>query len=165
VIDPSLAPGAASAQFDIPRQITIRTRAAPRDTMLNRGALPFVVDAVPFAVRSIAFHGTPLIVGWCWLMWMRTPGGSAWRKWTLFAGLVAVSLNAVVFYAWVLYASGHHYSDASWQLGELLGNHLALPLVALAVVGTVAGVGGARLPLACSALMGLLLWIPATTFL
>jgi hypothetical protein len=70
-------------------------------------------------------------------------------------------VNACLFYLWVLWASGQDFSDPSWQFGQRLGETVAPLLVAVAVIAALGGSGRARAPLALSALLGLLLWIPA----
>jgi hypothetical protein len=101
---------------------------------------------------------TPIIVAIAW--WVRRRDSAVargWRSNAALVGLIASSLNAVVFYAWVI----SEYARVDDGIGRnMLGNNIALPLVCIALLGAIVGEGRTRAVVAASALTGLFMWIP-----
>jgi uncharacterized membrane protein len=119
---------------------------------------------------------TPIIVviGW----WVRRRESNTlargWRSNAVLVGLIASSLNTVVFYAWIVwwnvlerqasaeYAKGRDFAsvDSIGIVRDTLGNYIALPLVCIALISAIPGKGRTRAVVAASAITGFLMWVP-----
>jgi hypothetical protein len=119
------------------------------------------VEMIAIGVINVAILCSPLVIGISWWIWFRRDRKllPASRARILLIGLGAVSANALMYYAWLIYSSIPRSSDVAWELKSTLGNNVAVPLVMLALAGAIAGRGAARVLLAFSAVLGFFLWI------
>ncbi len=113
---------------------------------------------VPIFAIELSMIVTPIAVALAW--WLRKRGGrgakGSWRSKIAVAGLVAVSLNVALFYAWRVYES----NSSGIGLGRYyVGNYVAVPLLAAGLIGSIVGEGPGRVPIAISVVSGLLMWI------
>ncbi len=77
----------------------------------------------------------------------------------LLLGLLAVSVNAVMYYSWLAFRVLASDSPQIWRVKDFLGDYVADGLAIAGLVGAIAGNGTPRLLLAFAAVMGWLLWI------
>ena len=109
----------------------------------------------------VPVFGTAIAVLIAWLVWF--PGRrSVWetsRTMTLFAGLIATSINALLLYSWIAFRLIAGESPSVWEMRTDAGN-FGTPLIYISLASAIAGKGRARLPVAISALIGFLFWIP-----
>jgi hypothetical protein len=106
--------------------------------------------------------GAPIVLGLAWWRRTRARSGAAppWRERTVLIGLVAASLNLLLFYSWVAYRLIAGATDDVWAVKAAIGNGLAVYLVVAAFVGALVGKGPGRLLTAVGATMAYLLWAP-----
>jgi hypothetical protein len=106
--------------------------------------------------------GTPVVLGLAW--WQRTRSGAVaatpWRERGVLVGLVAASVNVLLFYSWVAYRLIAGVTEDVWAVKATLGDRVALYLLVAAIIGILVGRGPARLLTAIGATMGYLLWVP-----
>jgi hypothetical protein len=106
--------------------------------------------------------GPPIFLAIAWWLWSRRHQAtqSAWRATVLFAGLLCGSANVATYFVWVPLAN-HFFmrQTPQWRIFDLSGN-VGLMFVCGALAGASIGVGKARLPLAVSAILGFVMWLP-----
>lgn len=109
----------------------------------------------------LSLIGTPVSAGLAWWLWSLRDRSSAhsWRTGLLISGLLAGSTNAFLFYSWFSCRLLAGSTTQVWTLKETCGD-IGLWLVLLALIGAIGGKGGARIPIAICALLGLMNWIP-----
>lgn len=115
------------------------------------------MSAIAIMIMTASTVASPIVIGLCWWMWFTKDREERprWRTWSLGAGLVAVSMNALTYCFWLT------ATDPDGQLRSRLGNNIALPLIGLALVAAIAGKGTSRILIAVSAVMGFFMWIGA----
>lgn len=108
-----------------------------------------------------AVLGTPLVIAIGWWLWFRRDRrlSTRWRVQVLLIALLAVSANAILYYGWFAYGTMASDGDAVSELKNTLANDVALPLLLVAVAGSIGGKGAARPLVALAAVMGLFLWL------
>ena len=95
------------------------------------------MDVIVLTMMRLALWGTPVAVSICWWIWFRRGVKSLpqWRMLFLLIGLIAISANALIYYAWVYYSQVTYETSASSLEPSIvrgtLGNNVAVPLVTL----------------------------------
>jgi hypothetical protein len=109
----------------------------------------------------LSLIGTPVSAGCAWWLWSRRnrSASRSWRASLLIMGLLTASANAFIYYSWLLYRTIAGSTPQVWTLKEIFGN-ISIWLVPMALVGAMGGKGGARIPIAVCALLGLMNWVP-----
>ena len=105
--------------------------------------------------------GTPAASILAWI-WSRDPdegGLPQWRRGALFVGLVAASLNALVFLGWLLCRLSSNHSSV-WRFHEIYANAGVVFCVVAFSGAAIASQGRASVALSISAVLGFLLWVP-----
>jgi Mn2+/Fe2+ NRAMP family transporter len=102
-------------------------------------------------------------ISFAWLFWFRDSNRAIlpkWRSVAFLVGLLAASLNAVLFAGWAVWLH-FHYNSESWRVQNVCGN-VGGVLCLTAFVGATAGEGDyrARVLVSVSAAMGFMLWVP-----
>jgi hypothetical protein len=107
------------------------------------------------------------LVGVAWFVWYGSRRVEQPRASARLVGLIAVSVNVALFYAWViLYRLGTHDAQnyerdlAAANAYNFLGNYIGLLLVVVGLAGALAGRGPGRILIAVLAVVGVLLWVP-----
>lgn len=112
-------------------------------------------------VFATSLAGTPVLLGVCW--WLRDAkqqsSNVGWRKVTLLVGLACASINALIYFSWLAGRLLFNNNPMVWQTKDICGD-VGIPLVAIALLAAILGKGVSRVPLAISALLGFILWIP-----
>jgi hypothetical protein len=138
-------------------------------------ALPGIIGIVPFRtfvaptfldpiIRFTPVVGTPFVLGAAWrvrrdVLLFR----AKWRAVVVTIALVAVTVNAALFYGWVIYFNliiRRTGGTMVWHYAGLVGGWLVLAAFVLALVGK----GPPRLLVACASVMGLIVWVPIIVF-
>ena len=103
---------------------------------------------------------TPIVIGVAWWIWLHDRTIlPRWRVHLVLTSLMAVSVNALVYYAWLAHSILASGSDSSSVLKNTLGTYIAVPLTILALGGAIVGKGTARVLLLFSALTGFFFWV------
>jgi hypothetical protein len=96
-----------------------------------------------------------------WIIGARIPAKfqpPRWRSTLLFAGLVAVSLNIVVFWTYVISLNSQG-TNLEWWKGRDKFESVADPLIVFALLAAIVGKGRARVLTGCAAVFGYLMWV------
>jgi hypothetical protein len=98
-----------------------------------------------------------------WVLWARarrtaSQNASTWRTRFFLSGLVAASLNIMIFWSYLLWLH-FHQADPSWWKARDLFEDIADFLVGYAFVTAIFGSGRGRVFLAIAAATGYLLWV------
>ena len=105
---------------------------------------------------------TPHIaLGVAWVFWGRSPAkfeNPKWQSRLVFAGLLACSLNIVVFWTYVNWMR-FQQNNSSWWKGRDNFEVVSDFLVVFAAMAAIFGKGRARLPLLVAAGMGWFIWV------
>jgi len=102
-----------------------------------------------------------IALGVAWVFWGRSPGKFEhpwWQTSLLFAGLLACSLNIIVFWASVNWLRLRQ-NDLSWWKGRDNFEAVSDFLIVFALVAAICGKGRARLPLLVAAVLGWFIWV------
>jgi hypothetical protein len=120
------------------------------------------MDGSIFLFKDVPLFATPVVVGLGWWTWSRTGDveRTRWRATALFVAALAATANAGLFYLWVAYRLLAGPTQKVWAVQDFLADNIALYLVLVALLGTLAGTGRGRILIALSALMGFMLWVP-----
>lgn len=115
-----------------------------------------IVDLILVALFSV-----PILTMFAWVS--RSKAGwtaSNWRSVMFLVGLVAVSADAIIYYAWLAYRIIGGSSDLVWKIKDVLADnmtiYLALGALAFAILGK--ATTRARLCVAASAALQVVLW-------
>jgi hypothetical protein len=117
-------------------------------------------------IPEFCILGTPLIVVIAWWVRRRERHRLVLREWrskVAGIGVLASSLNVAVFYGlmvWAKLTTSDDGSMAYWAVRNVLGNWVALPLLAVVLFGAMFGEGRVRALLVASALTGFFMWVP-----
>lgn len=96
------------------------------------------MELMTVALINAAVLGTPIVIGISWWIWFRRDRtlSPRWRVHVLLTSLIAISVNALMFYAWFAHArivenatatSDLRNTIANLELRNTLGNYVALP--------------------------------------
>ena len=116
-----------------------------------------MIDTIAL-VLIIAPH---IALGGAWVYWGRSPGRFAHPRWQtilLFAGLLACSLNIVVFWTYVNWLR-FHQNDLSWWKGRNDFEVVSDFLIVFVLVAAIFGKGRAQLPVLVAGVMGWFIWM------
>jgi hypothetical protein len=115
-----------------------------------------------FLFKSVPFFCTPFVIAiawWMiWLTWDR-PVRSHWRRRAVAVGALGISINALMFYALVVFQMTQGPPPPNSTLFSDVGN-VAAPFILTGLVGAIIGAGGGRVLVALGSVMGFLLWVP-----
>lgn len=120
--------------------------------------LPPVLIELPVLLTPVLLAGT----WWIRLSRKGMDASSSWRTHALSVGLVAATLNAILFYLWFGYTRTSFYNGIS-NVHYYLGNFVGLPLICIPLGSSILGEGRARAMVAASAVLGFLVWIQVGT--
>jgi len=105
--------------------------------------------------------GTPFTLAIAWSFWFRDDSRRELQKWSralFFFGLIASSLNFVLFAGWAVWLH-FHYNPEAWRVQNLCGN-IATYLCLAGFLASLLGKGRSRTSLGASAVLGFMLWVP-----
>ena len=68
-------------------------------------------------------------------------------------------MNAVLYFGWLAYGYALRDGLRAGQLGNLLGNYIAVPLTVASLICAIAGEGKPRLLVGLASVLGFLIWI------
>lgn len=104
--------------------------------------------------------GVPLATCLSWRFWYvgPKPQSGSFRPLALVAGLIAISTNAAIYYAWLAYRVYTSGSSYAWELKRAAGN-VGVLLAFLGILGAILGSGKGRVMVAIAAFLGFMLWI------
>jgi hypothetical protein len=114
--------------------------------------IPLILFVCPHIALAVA-----------WFIWARTPAKfqpPKWRSILLFAGLVAVSLNIVNVWAYVIWLNSQG-NNLEWWKGRDKFESVSNPLIVFALLAAILGKGRARALTGCAAVFGYLVWVIA----
>jgi hypothetical protein len=109
----------------------------------------------------LALIATPVCACMAWWFWAKQDRSASFklrRRLTLM-GLLAASINALIYYSWLFYRLAIGSNPLVWRLKDI-GCNLGASMALLALAGAIFGKGAARIPVALCALLGLMNWIP-----
>jgi hypothetical protein len=115
----------------------------------------------PFALLYLIAFGTPpILLGFTWWGWFRSPRSQAPKSQAtfFFTGLCAATANLLLWWAWVVWLR-LHYNPESWKVRDRVSD-VGLCLLFYAVLATIGGAGKYRNLLFISCLLAFLPWIP-----
>jgi hypothetical protein len=103
--------------------------------------------------------GVAMSLGNAWRLWFRRHPSEfeKWRGMVLFLGLLAASLSAFTYCAWLAYRVAAGDSPLVWRMKHSGGN-VGTGLFLFALVASVVGRGPWRESLGAGAILGVLLW-------
>ncbi|HEY2459420.1 MAG TPA: hypothetical protein VGI16_01365 [Candidatus Acidoferrum sp.] len=96
-----------------------------------------------------------------WVLWGRAPEkfvAPLWRSRFLFLGLVASSLNLVVFWVYVTWLRLHHTDHFWWQVHDRF-EFISDCLIGFAILAAVLGKGRGRIAMGCAAVTAYFIWV------
>ena len=108
------------------------------------------------------FGIAPLAGAVAWFRW-RVARQRTWRGYVLLGGLIATTVNVLMFYGWFVYRLVVGAAPDVWRLKDQLGD-IGLVAATAAFVAALVGKGSGRWSLALSGVAGFLFW-PSYGFL
>jgi hypothetical protein len=107
----------------------------------------------------LMYIGPPVCVGAAWWLWPRSQRDATkkWRSWVLLTGILAGSINVLVFYSLLLHRLAAKDTPGVWKIEEVCGV-VGMSLALVALGGGFFGEGVARIPLLLCAVLGLCMW-------
>jgi len=102
--------------------------------------------------------GTPVLVGAGWRYVRKEQVTSHWRGRTLLVALSLVTLDALLFYAWLVWRLAAGESEQVFAVKGFLADYVTIYMAVAALVPATLGKGTARLCTVAAALFEILLW-------
>jgi len=103
-----------------------------------------------------------MAAAFAWFRWRGTRQRT-WRGYVLLGGLIATTVNVLMFYGWFVYRLVVGAAPEVWRLKDQLGD-IGLVAATAALVAAAVGKGSGRWSLALSGVAGFLFW-PSYGFL
>jgi hypothetical protein len=109
------------------------------------------------AMYILGMAAPPILLGFCWWGWFRYRPSEG-RGVFFFSGLLAATVNFLLWWAWVIWLQFHSGPSAG-IIRNIVGN-FCFYLLIYSVVAAIAGKGRYRILLAISCVLALIPWIP-----
>jgi len=108
----------------------------------------------------VAILAVPILITLTWLSRSQPSQGPEWRTVTFLVGLVAVSVDAAIYYGWLIYRVIVGGTDLAFKIRAVLADNVTIYLAIGALALAILGKGGTRtrVLVGVSALLEIVLW-------